>query len=275
MLHPNFFADKDFSMLVIELNCSELKNNTAINALIKVQDLMKKLNFPHRIDKSTEKLKVVLLKGSGTKENPQPGIYQPKNKQMVGLYFRNKDLYDAYIDFLIAVDSFDNGHCIPLDTMQVVLHSKANINILKDPKEVKMDQQKRSPPISKLPTDTAEKKLLDRVDAYIARIIKPRKEDAFKSIDFAHNFIFFVKSRSVNRELNYGIAIALKHQLESKKSISEIFTQDNMERIIKECCDDMTPKIPNHVIRSTELNKIIKTGEDLMNGINPVHFCCL
>ncbi|MGL5741689.1 MAG: hypothetical protein ACRCXC_03625 [Legionella sp.] len=108
--------------------------------------------------------------------------------------------------------------------------------------------------------------ILAQLNTYINRIISHKTVGAFgsTSTDFTYGFNFFVTSQAANRKVNYSIAIAFKIQLNTGKSLADVFSQENIDMTIKQCCDEMVPARKGHVIRSNELNAIIQAAKEIV-----------
>ncbi|MGQ3891842.1 hypothetical protein [Legionella sp. CNM-4043-24] len=100
------------------------------------------------------------------------------------------------------------------------------------------------------------------LQSYINRIATHKKHGQPDRINFAHGFIFFSKSRAINREINYRLAQRLLHRLEYQ-TIAQVFS-GNMEAVRQEIIHENRMQARSHYLQSnlshSELNNIVKSA---------------
>lgn len=102
--------------------------------------------------------------------------------------------------------------------------------------------------------------LIQQLETYIKRI---------KSYsNYKQGFWLYKDSRSINREVNYQLAIKLKEKLDEEESIETVFKVDHIKQlradIVRKGQFNLQPHYKNRGIHSKELNKIIKTAKQKM-----------
>lgn len=109
-------------------------------------------------------------------------------------------------------------------------------------------------------------KLVGMLDAYINRIESYR--GAGSDIDYSHGFLFFSKSRAINRKINYLLAKELRQELVDEKDISQVF-HDLEERrktiMVREGLDRMADYV-DRGMNSSDLTAVIKLAEQIIRS---------
>lgn len=105
------------------------------------------------------------------------------------------------------------------------------------------------------------KDLTQRLQTYIDRI-KSHKKEGSEEIDFSHGFWFNKKSRALNREMNYYIALTLLNNLQATSPDLNTFKQiETYKGKILKSFPSFKKSASKNPISSTELQEIVEAGK--------------
>lgn len=206
-------------------------------------------------------LQHIVVPGSAeaTLQNVQAIQHCVNHKDIKAFFADNKDLlpvcFQHHLMTLPQVMSSSQEH---KDYLRSVLSSPV---LLKQAKELitnnqysfKNNFEYRAPKLN----DPRIQRVIEDLDRYTTRIEQLTRT----TNDFGTGFTFFRRSRSKNREANYNLAKQIRLELSKyigdnpAGEIERLFEQGNL-LILREC------KGVKNVIRSAELNRIIKSARD-------------